>query len=159
VRRHLPGARKRALGAAFSHGFHLGVHEALEDECTFPGRCEQLTKAGLDRLQEVTAETVELPRRMFHCPSWCVVPLAEHHRALSECEGGAFHRSEPVQIPAITEYDVPDEINVFVTTDADGTIPANELTVSLSGWDHMSPAKARTLVAAVSTAIDLAETP
>jgi hypothetical protein len=97
-------------------------------------------------------QTVELTREMFHCPSWCVVPLAEHAGQLKELEDGASHYSGPWQ-----NSDEHPIVGSF--TERDGSNPTD-------GWpgvwvgpnDPITPTAARAFAAELIAAADLANT-
>lgn len=39
LRRHMPGARNRAIERAFLHGYHAGRHDAAGDHCMPDEHC------------------------------------------------------------------------------------------------------------------------
>jgi hypothetical protein len=101
----------------------------------------------------MTAETVELTREMFHCPSWCTVPLETHQEQLDGFEGGASHYSG--------EWGHRWNPVAGACTEADGSMQRDGLP---GVWSYVqdeaiSPAEARTMAARLMAAADLAETP
>jgi hypothetical protein len=101
----------------------------------------------------VTAGTVEMTREMFHCPSWCVVPLEQHAAQLRSFYGGASHYSGPWE-------DAAEQPVAGSFTERDGSQPADIWPgVVWIGRDvEISPTTARTLAAKLIAAADLAET-
>ena len=70
-----------------------------------------------------------LQRPQFVCPSWCVVSQETHLEDLTDYEGFAFHRSEPIRVGDIV-------VNRTMTTTVDGTPdPTDEPTINFLGLD------------------------